>query len=220
MVLEKEFYKKRERAACAGILRAQLSMHMTADLAHLLPLAAVTVCFVARMAEVFTKREVVAGKKREGVTFRLFMLCGMLATFGGIAEFLLRDLVLRWPTFVLGAVCSLASFAIRRAAIRALGKFWSLHVEMREGHEFVSGGPFAYARHPVYFSMILELLGIGLLVNAWIMLAIVFAIFVPTLIVRVRIEERALLEKFGDAYSRYMQTTPAIVPGFGVGREP
>ena len=185
---------------------------MIADAAHLLPLGCVAAMYFARMSEVFTRRDVVSGKIRESVTFRLFMLCGILIVAGGIAEFLLRHSVLWWPTFAAGVVCSLSSFAIRRAAIRALGKFWSLHVEMREGHEFVTGGPFAHSRHPVYFSMILELLGIGLIVNAWITLTVVFAIFTPTMIARVRIEERALLEKFGDAYKSYMRTTPAIVP--------
>ena len=90
-------------------------------------------------------------------------------------------------------------------------------MEMREGHEFVTGGPFAYARHPVYFSMILELFSIGLILNAWITLDIVLVIFTPTLIARVRIEERALLEQFGDAYKTYMRTTPAILP---TGRRP
>ena len=148
------------------------------------------------------------------------MFCGILIVVGGISEFLLRHSALWWPTFVAGVVCSLASFAIRRAAIRALGRFWSLHVEMREGHEFVTSGPFAHARHPVYFSMILELLGIGLIVNAWITLGLAFAIFVPTLIARVRIEERALLEKFGEAYGKYMQSTPAIFPWTRKGRNP
>ena len=193
---------------------------MTTDSAHLVPLAAVGVIYLARMSEVFAKREVVAGKRFESVTFRLFMLCGILIVAGGIAEFLLRHSVLWWPTFVAGVACSLASFAIRRAAIRSLGKFWSLHVEMREGHEFVTSGPFAYARHPVYFSMILELLGIGLIVNAWITLAIVFAIFTPTLFARVRIEERALLAQFGDAYKKYMQRTPAIIPRIRAGTTP
>ena len=185
---------------------------MNTDPAHLLPPIAALAAFLARMSEVFTKRDVVAGKRFESVTFRLFLLCGILVVAGGITEFHLRHSVLWWPTFVLGVICSLASFAIRRSAIRALGKFWSLHVEMREGHEFVTSGPFAYARHPVYFSMILELLGIGLIVNAWITLAVVFAIFTPTLIARVRIEERALLAQFGDAYKSYMETTPAILP--------
>ena len=185
---------------------------MNADIARILPPVVASAFFLARMAEVSTKREVVAGKRREGVTFLLFMLCGVLIISGGIAEFFLRHSVLWWPTLAVGCVCSLASFAIRRAAIRALGKFWSLHVEMREGHEFVTSGPFAHARHPVYFSMILELLGIGLILNAWFTLAVVFVIFTPTLIARVRIEERALLEQFGDAYGKYMRDTPAILP--------
>jgi protein-S-isoprenylcysteine O-methyltransferase Ste14 len=179
---------------------------------HFLPLATVVVIYLARMSEVFTKRDVVPGTRRESATFRLFMLCGILIVVVGSAEFLLRRSALWWPTFAVGIVCSLASFAIRRAAIRALGRFWSLHVEMRDGHEFVTSGPFAYARHPVYFSMILELLGIGLILNAWIALVVVFAIFTPTMIARVRIEERALVEKFGEAYTHYMRSTPAIVP--------
>jgi protein-S-isoprenylcysteine O-methyltransferase Ste14 len=173
--------------------------------------------YIARITEVFTKRGTVPGKRRETLTFNLFMVCGVLMVAGGIAEFLLRHSTFWWPTFALGAAMSLASFAIRRSAIRALGKYWSLHVEMREGHEFVNSGPFAYARHPAYFSMFLELLGIGLIVNAWITLAVVFVIFTPTMIFRVRIEERALVEKFGEAYREYMRTTPAIIP---TGRRP
>ncbi len=193
---------------------------MNLDAAHLIPPAAVLAAYAVRMAEVFKKREVVAGATREKTTFRLFMLCGILIIVGGIAEFLLMRSALWWPTFVIGLACSVASFAIRWAAIRALGRFWSLHVEMREGHEFVSTGPFAHARHPVYFSMILELLGIGLILNAWISLAVVFLIFTPTLIARVRIEEQALLTQFGDAYRKYMRNTPAIIPRFGTGRKP
>ena len=185
---------------------------MNASLAHSLPLAAVVAIYAARMAEVFKKRDVVPGKRSESVTFMIFMFCGLLIFVGGIVEFHLRDSAFWWLTFTVGVALSLASFAIRRAAIQALGRFWSLHVEMREGHEFVRSGPFAYARHPVYFSMILELLGIGLIVNAWGTLLVVFAIFVPTMFARVRIEERALVEKFGDSYREYMRATPAIFP--------
>ncbi len=193
---------------------------MNLDAAHVLPPAAVVAAYAVRMAEVFKKRQVVSGATREKTTFRLFMLCGILIILGGIAEFVLAGSVLWWPTFAVGIVCSVASFAIRWSAIRALGRFWSLHVEMREGHEFVTTGPFAHARHPVYFSMILELLGMGLILNAWISLGVVFLIFTPTMIARVRIEEQALLAQFGDAYGKYMQNTPAIIPRFGAGRKP
>ena len=179
---------------------------------HYLPIIAVLAVFAERMREVSTKRETVPGKTQEKLTFNLFMFCGVAIVAGGISEYLLLGLDFWWPTFVIGLPMSIASFVIRRSAIRALGRFWSLHVEMREGHEFVQTGPFARARHPVYFSMILELFGIGLMLNAWFTLAGVFAIFIPTMLTRVRIEERALVEKFGDAYRAYMKTTPAIIP--------
>jgi protein-S-isoprenylcysteine O-methyltransferase Ste14 len=182
---------------------------------HYLPVIAVLLIFAERMREVFAKRQTVPGKTVEKLTFNLFMLCGVLIVVCGITEYFWRELHLWWPTFAVGAVFSVASFVIRRAAIRALGRFWSLHVEMREGHEFVKTGPFAYARHPVYSSMILELLGIGLILNASFSLIAVFAIFIPTLILRLRIEEAALVEKFGESYREYMRRTPAIVPGAG-----
>jgi protein-S-isoprenylcysteine O-methyltransferase Ste14 len=178
-----------------------------------LPVITVLLFFAERMREVFKKRQTVPGKTVEKLTFNLFMLCGALIVVCGVAEYILLNLSLWWPTFAIGVAFSVASIVIRRAAIRALGRFWSLHVEMREGHEFVTTGPFAYARHPVYSSMILELLGIGLILNAWFSLTGVFAIFIPTLITRLRIEEAALVEKFGDAYREYMRRTPAIVPG-------
>ena len=188
------------------------------SLLHYLPIVTVLAIFAERMREVSAKRETVPGKTQEKLTFNLFMLCGVAIVVAGIAEYLRFGRELWWPTFVVGLPMSIASFAIRRSAIRALGRFWSLHVEMREGHEFVQTGPFARARHPVYFSMILELLGIGLVLNAWFTLAGVFAIFIPTMLTRVRIEERALVEKFGDAYRAYMETTPAIIP-CGSGRK-
>jgi protein-S-isoprenylcysteine O-methyltransferase Ste14 len=177
-----------------------------------LPVLAVVAVFAERMREVFAKRTVVSGQKKETLTFTLFMLCGQLIVLGGIAEYYVRHLTLRWPLFIVGLLLSIASFVIRRSAIRALGRFWSLHVEMRERHEFVQTGPFAYARHPVYFSMILELLGIGMMLGAWWTLTFAFLLFVPTMVARVRIEERAMIAQFGDAYRAYMRRTPAIFP--------
>ena len=33
------------------------------------------------------------------------------------------------------------------------------------------------------------------------------------LLARIRIEEKALLEKFGETYQHYIATTPALLPG-------
>ena len=134
-------------------------------------------------------------------------------------EFFVRQMSLNGWTFIAGWICALASLVIRRKAIAALGKFWSLHVEIRENHQFVRTGPFRWVRHPTYFSMILELLGLGLIMNATYTLVIVAVIFVPTLAFRINHEERALVEKFGDAYQDYQRNTPAVFPYKRPGRK-
>jgi protein-S-isoprenylcysteine O-methyltransferase Ste14 len=98
-------------------------------------------------------------------------------------------------------------------AIAALGKFWSLHVEIRENHEFIQTGPFRWVRHPTYLSMILELLALALICNAFFTLLLIPLFFLPVLIMRIRIEEVALVEKFGDAYRNFQRTKSAVIPG-------
>jgi protein-S-isoprenylcysteine O-methyltransferase Ste14 len=131
---------------------------------------------------------------------------------GSIAEYVLRGGGFSWVTLIAGIVCSIASFKLRWAAIAALGKFWSLHVEIRENHEFVQSGPFRFVRHPTYFSMILELASFPLFCSAWFMLILIPVAYIPALILRLRLEEPALVNKFGDAYREYQRRVPMLIP--------
>ncbi len=177
-----------------------------------LPIGAVLVLYAARMAELGTRRDTVPGPVRERWTLRLFVFAGTLMIVGGILEYLLSDGRLGGPTFAAGVGCGVGSFLLRRRAIQALGRFWSLHVEIRETHEFVREGPFRWVRHPTYFSMVLELLSAGLMLQAWWSLGVVSLVFVPALFWRVRLEEAALVAKFGPVYQAYQRSTPALFP--------
>ena len=177
-----------------------------------LPIFSVIAIYIARLRELGTKRDLIAGKIRENLTLRLFLLAGTVIFLASIAEYFWRGARISWPLFALGWICGIASFWIRRKAIAALGKFWSLHVEIRENHEFVRNGPFRFVRHPAYFSMILELLALALICNALFTLVLIPLLFVPVLIMRVRLEEAALVEKFGAAYLEYQRQTPALFP--------
>jgi protein-S-isoprenylcysteine O-methyltransferase Ste14 len=178
---------------------------------YYLPIIAVLAVSIGRMLEVKRKRDTVAGPVRENLTFRLFYLVGGLMAVGSIVEYILRG-SFSWIAFAAGVVCAVASFRLRWAAIAALGKFWSLHVEIRENHEFVQSGPFRFVRHPTYFSMILETAAFGLLCSAWWMLAVIPLVFIPVLVMRLRLEEPALVEKFGDAYRAYQRRVPMLIP--------
>jgi protein-S-isoprenylcysteine O-methyltransferase Ste14 len=181
-------------------------------LLYYLPIISTALVYLVRIAEVRRRRDTVSGKVRENLTLQLFILIGTLMTVGSIAEYVIRGGGFSWTAYGVGVVCAVTSFKLRWAAIDALGKFWSLHVEIRENHEFVQSGPFRFVRHPVYFSMILELLASGLLSSAWWMLLIVPFAFIPALVMRLRLEEPALLEKFGDRYRDYQRRVPMLIP--------
>jgi protein-S-isoprenylcysteine O-methyltransferase Ste14 len=182
------------------------------DYHFFLPILSAVVIAVVRFLEIGAKRDTIPGRVREHWTLRVFMLVGLVMLAGSIAEFIVRGERLSWPFFVAGWICALGSFYIRRRAIAALGKFWSLHVEIRAEHQFVQSGPFRWMRHPTYFSMALELLAFGLMLKAVIMLLVIPFLYLPALLARLKIEEAALIEKFGDAYREYQRRTPAVFP--------
>jgi len=182
------------------------------DFIKYLPILFVLFFFFFRMKEVSTKRIVVPGPIREKTTFRLFMFCGLVAVFGGIAEYIYRGMNCNWLMLIVGVIFACASFIIRRAAIKALGQFWSLHIEIRDNHEFVKTGPFRWMRHPTYFSMILEMASAPLMLSAFASGILTFVIFIPAMWLRLSKEEKAMVEKFGAEYEAYQNETPIIFP--------
>ena len=177
-----------------------------------IPLLSVAAIYGARLLELNAKRQTIRGEVRENLTLRLFMMVGTATLAGSVLEYMVRGAQPNWLLFGLGWICAVSSFWIRSKAIAALGRFWSLHIEIRENHEFVQSGPFRFVRHPAYFSMILELAALALICGAIWTLLLVPIFFIPALYLRIRLEEAALIEKFGPAYVEYRRNTPALFP--------
>lgn len=177
-----------------------------------LPILIVVIIYVARMIEIWTKRDLIPGEIKESNTLKLFKLVGLFAVASGITEFLVFKKLPVWGLVGIGILFSVSSFYIRNKAIKALGKFWSLHVEIRENHQFVKSGPFQIVRHPAYTSMIMEILAVGLVLAAPISTVLALLFFIPVLNKRIKVEERELVSKFGEDYSNYIKTTPALIP--------
>lgn len=88
---------------------------------------------------------------------------------------------------------------------------WSGTVTLKEGHELVRSGPYAFVRHPIYAGLLVALLGSALAcgeLRALIGLAVVAAAFVRKL----RIEERFMRESFPEQYRQYCAEVPALIP--------
>lgn len=118
-----------------------------------IPIVSVLAITVLRCSELATKRDVIAGRVFEKTTLRLLIINGFVVLFAALLEYVLRDGTLTPLPYAIGVACGVASFVLRRRAIAALGRFWSLHVEMRETHQLVKEGPFRWVRHPAYLSI-------------------------------------------------------------------
>jgi protein-S-isoprenylcysteine O-methyltransferase Ste14 len=95
----------------------------------------------------------------------------------------------------------------RRALMGAgFGLLNSAHLQIVEGHRLVTDGVYSRIRHPLYLGEITRNLGFTLILSSMYGFALVLAggLFLPF---RMEIEERMLLEKFGQEYEEYMKRT-------------
>jgi protein-S-isoprenylcysteine O-methyltransferase Ste14 len=71
----------------------------------------------------------------------------------------------------------------------------------------ISRGLYRYSRHPMYLTMFVFLLGLGILTASWVML-LFFIVFVVGCAAYTNAEEQSCIEKWGDSYRGYMARTP------------
>jgi protein-S-isoprenylcysteine O-methyltransferase Ste14 len=109
-------------------------------------------------------------------------------------------------------VLALGSVWFISAAVRALGKQWSLAARLLEGHNLITTGPYNVVRNPIYTGMFGMLLATGLAISHWIGLLIAVIVFAIGTLVRVRSEEKLLREAFGEEFAAYARKVPAVVP--------
>jgi protein-S-isoprenylcysteine O-methyltransferase Ste14 len=141
-----------------------------------------------------------------------------LAYYGEVAVALLALLDPRFfrPHFSslgIGLALMVAGVVVRIIGGTALGKWWSLRAEIREGQPLVQTGPYRFVRHPAYLGTLMVCLGIPIAFRS-IWAAVVMALGVwPAVTYRVRVEERLLEAHFGDEYRAYARRTARLIPG-------
>jgi protein-S-isoprenylcysteine O-methyltransferase Ste14 len=113
---------------------------------------------------------------------------------------------------VLTMVLAVASVWFCGAAVRTLGKQWSLAARVLEGHKLVTEGPYNVVRNPIYTGMFGMLLASGLAVSHWLGLSIAIVVFAIGTLIRVRSEEKLLREAFGVEFDEYARKVPAVIP--------
>jgi protein-S-isoprenylcysteine O-methyltransferase Ste14 len=106
----------------------------------------------------------------------------------------------------------LASLIFVTAAVRTLGKQWSLQARVLEHHELIRRGPYRIVRHPIYTGMFGMLIASTLAHGHWLGLVIASLVYYLGTVMRIRSEEKLLREQFGSEYEEYAREVPAFIP--------
>jgi protein-S-isoprenylcysteine O-methyltransferase Ste14 len=123
-----------------------------------------------------------------------------------------------WPrsplAFGAGVALLLAGLGLAVWARVVLGGNWSGSVTVKEAHELIRTGPYAFVRHPIYTGLIAAVLGTALATGK-VRAAFGFLIVAAALIRKLRAEEAFMRETFPGEYPRYCAEVPALIPFTG-----
>jgi protein-S-isoprenylcysteine O-methyltransferase Ste14 len=128
--------------------------------------------------------------------------------FPGFADYPFQP-ALAW----LGLVCAVAALVMFRLTHKALGRNWSISLEVREDHRLITDGVYQYVRHPMYTAFWLWAVAQALLLPNWFAGLAGIVGFGTLFLGRVGQEEQMMVDSFGDAYRAYMERTRRIIPG-------
>jgi protein-S-isoprenylcysteine O-methyltransferase Ste14 len=139
---------------------------------------------------------------------------GFAAAFLWAATPLLRfaDYPLRPLALLTGTGLLLFGIALFYRSHAALGRDWSVTLELRREHRLVTDGVYRRVRHPMYLALLAYGLGQALIVPNWV--AGPFYLIAVALLVASRFgpEERMMADRFGAEYEAYRRRTDRLVP--------
>lgn len=110
-----------------------------------------------------------------------------------------------------GVVVFVAGVSLRLYAIRTLGARYSHLVRIDHALAIVSDGPYRFIRHPAYAGMLIAHAGVAIFFPNGVTAAVYCFMLVPSLLVRIRVEERALMGRAG--YREFAENRARLVPG-------
>ena len=116
-----------------------------------------------------------------------------------------------WAGFIGIAIFALALWLLWRSHAD-LGINWRVTTELRQKHNLVTSGVFKHMRHPMYSAHWLWGIAQALLIHNWIAGLSSLIVLLPMYSLRVRREEKLMLEQFGEEYRLYMSRTGRVIP--------
>ncbi|OGC85560.1 MAG: hypothetical protein A2W07_08725 [candidate division Zixibacteria bacterium RBG_16_43_9] len=113
---------------------------------------------------------------------------------------------------ICGIILMVLGLVIRWTAILTLRKYFTVNVSILPGHQIVKKGLYKYIRHPSYAGSLVSFLGLGLAFSNWLSSIVIVVPILTAYIYRMQVEEKALIQAFGDEYLDYSKTTRRLIP--------
>ena len=120
---------------------------------------------------------------------------------------------LRIGPLISGIVCFVIGLWLFYRSHADLGANWSITLEVRDRHRLITEGIYRRVRHPMYAALLLYGVAHALVIPNWVAGPSNLVAFAVLFALRVRAEERMMLEQFGDEYTAYVARTNRLVPG-------
>jgi protein-S-isoprenylcysteine O-methyltransferase Ste14 len=112
----------------------------------------------------------------------------------------------------LGLLFAIVSLVMFQLTHRALGRNWSVSLDVRVDHRLITDGIYQQVRHPMYSAFWLWALAQALLLPNWVAGLSGVVGFGILFFGRVSREEQIMLDTFGDSYLEYMARTSRVLP--------
>ena len=171
-------------------------------------------CIIWLLAAFFTKRSVYQESTGQRLRYVVPLLIGGYLLFKGnrLPDPLNHRVIPHFEALAwVGLVLCVAGLAFCLWARFTLGRNWSGVVTLKGGHELITRGPYGWVRHPIYTGL-LAMLVATLLVLGHIAGIIALPLVFVSLWMKLRYEEKLMLQKFPDEYAAYQQRVKRIIP--------
>lgn len=139
----------------------------------------------------------------------LFIIIGVASI---VEYFTLRKEKINLIISLLGIIMYIFATLGRLQSLKFLGKYWSTDIKIKQGHKLIKEGPYRYIRHPNIAFLLVEISGLCLIPNSYCSLLLVWLGYLPVNLWRIHLEEKVVIEEFGQEYLDYKKEVPALLP--------
>ncbi|WP_297630756.1 isoprenylcysteine carboxylmethyltransferase family protein [uncultured Clostridium sp.] len=127
-------------------------------------------------------------------------------------SFIFPKIKLPYESYIIGILLMILGIIVRAIAVGTLRKNFTLEVNISSKQKLITSGIYKYVRNPAYTGSIVSLMGIAISFRCVNSIIWSFILLIVCYSYRIKVEERALKERFGDEFLQYCIKVKKLIP--------